>query len=416
MKRMHRFNNKPSHEKKAIIRWLLVRFLHNYVFNILGIPIAFIVLVLFFCVEPFRKIRFSIMPCRRIGHLTQNVDLFCRKQQLSNLVPEDTKHIFITESQLVANRYLLDMWKRYLTVSESKLLQVIYILSGWILKKTRFYIDLPIEGVEYYEFNNANPTLQFTEKEERKGEEFLRQMGLDPAKDWFACVYARDSNYLNEKFPNSLWAYHDYRNTNIESLRDAIEYIIDSGGYVIRVGTHVKQSVNVQHKNFIDYSTKFRNEFMDIYLAAKARFFLGSSAGIMDLARIFDVPQLVIDMAPIGYAPYGKNSLWIPKKIKKQDNGEYVRFREIIEKRLDKEVNGVRFMRLGYEYEDNTPSEILDATKEMLKRIEGNFNLPIEELKLLKDYHNLFPPGNPSRLVRTPIGNDFLKSNRELFL
>lgn len=407
---------KTGRERELIIRWIFFYLVRWGLFISLGIPISAFVLLFLFCCEPFRKIKFSIIPSNRIGHLALNMELFARRQRLGCGVQRDVIHIFILRDFFVANRFLLEMWKRYYLICESRLLHVIVTLSEPILKKTRFYVPLPMNSCEYFEFNNSSPTLEFTEDEEVYGRDFLRKMGIDLQKGWFICVYVRESRYLNEMFPNGLWSYHDYRNTRLEDLREAIEHIINSGGYVVRMGTHVSQFIDIKSDRYIDYAKNFRNEFMDIFLIAKCRFFMGSAAGIGDIAKIFDVPQLVVDCAPIGSSPWGKNNLMIPKKVKDMADNKLISYSNVIKLGLDREYNGVRFARKGYDYVANTSDEILGATKEMLNRVSEKHEQSKEDMALLENYYNLFPFGNPSREVRTPICIDFIRSNKELFI
>ena len=68
-----------------------------------------------------------------------------------------------------------------------------------------------------------------------------------------------------------------------------------------------------------------------------------------------------------------------------------------------------------YEYEENTSSEILDATKEMLLRISGEFTISEDEKLMLEKYYSLFQPGNKSYNVKTPVCIKFLKENSKVF-
>ena len=184
------------------------------------------------------------------------------------------------------------------------------------------------------------------------------------------------------------------------------------------MGYHVNKPVSFKHPKFIDYAITHRQDFMDIYLMAKCRFVLGTTSGICDIAMIFDRPRIGVNWVPIGHVPWGKNSLYIPKKVKYRKTEEYVSFSKLIRESKNRFSeflwNGHMFQEKGYIYEGNSPSEILDVTKEMIKRLNGEFNKTNED-RLLQKYYQLFPSDHWSFQVKTPIGLEFLKKHQHLF-
>lgn len=53
-----------------------------------------------------------------------------------------------------------------------------------------------------------------------------------------------------------------------------------------------KKLTNIDNPKIIDYATKYRSDFADIYLSAKCKFFVGCSAGILCVPYIFHVPVI----------------------------------------------------------------------------------------------------------------------------
>jgi putative glycosyltransferase (TIGR04372 family) len=49
-----------------------------------------------------------------------------------------------------------------------------------------------------------------------------------------------------------------------------------------------------KNTKIIDYASKYRTDFGDIYLPAKCKFFLGNTAGIYQVSTIFDIVEPVI--------------------------------------------------------------------------------------------------------------------------
>lgn len=394
-----------------------IRKILKYPISLLGSILSVFFLIILWLISPFIEIKVGGMIGQRLGHLALNTDLFFRKQQLDK---SSKQFIPIFIIGRVANRQLLKMWKRQVIIIESRVLRGLFEYSRWIWEKTNFFEPLDMFSNEYPEFNLANPTLTFTEDEEKIGKEFLRKIGIHPEKDWFVCIFARDPEYLKNEFGlQKDWSYHDYRNADIETYKLAIDYIVGLGGFVIRMGQHVNKALNYDHPHVIDYALTLRTDFMDIYLSSKCRFVLGNTSGIGDLPMIFDRPRICANTAPPTVPPFGKNCLYIPKKIKNLESKQYVTFSRFIEETIAPttafEFRGDCFAEKGWEYEDNTAEEILDLTVEMVERLEGRFSLTAEEENLFNCYYQLFPKNHWAQKNKTPIGRVFLRQHQHLF-
>ncbi|MBI5124235.1 MAG: TIGR04372 family glycosyltransferase, partial [Candidatus Omnitrophica bacterium] len=166
---------------------------------------------------------------------------------------------------------------------------------------------------------------------------------------------------------------------------------------------------------------KDRNDFLDIYLSAKCRFFLGSSAGLTAVPRIFRVP-----VAYANYLPFASilgitaNALFIPKKLKLRKEGRLLTFREIFDSGIQNYLGSHEYTKAGIEILDNTPEEITALAMEMEWRIRGTWQTSKEDEGLQKCFWSFFKTRSHCRLeyrgeipgVR--IGAEFLRQNREL--
>jgi putative glycosyltransferase (TIGR04372 family) len=389
------------------LRNIFVKFL-----NLVFIPLYLFFLIILYCIEPFVKVRIGCLRTDRLGHLSFNSELFLRRQKLG-IVPLYTFSIFYCGPP--ANQQLLKMIRRKLQIIEVSDFTLL-VLNRFIphFSKTIFFQETPMNSNEYYEFNNASPCLDFTEKEEKQGKQQLERMGIDPDENWFVCVSSRDSMYMDRDFPGQDWSYHDHRNADINSFIPAIKYIIEVGGVVLRMGSVTNKKVNFTHENLIDYSNKYRNDFMDVYLSAKCKFVLGTTGGISDLPVIFDVPRVATNFVPFSHVPWGKQSIYIPKKVKKKSSGEYESFAFML-KNYDREMNGNSIQEADYEYEDNTEGEILELVVEMMQKLDGTFEVSDIECDLMEQYYDLFTEDKWSHGVKNPIGMKFLIRNHKLF-
>ena len=385
----------------SISKELIVRFL-----SIAAFPFLYLVLAL---ISIYRPIRLGFLFHERLGHLALNTDLYLRRRHLGN-IPANETHVFFVYSP--ANVQLCRMFARRMTLIHSEFLSK--LISPFGLLRTRFWVPLPFFGNEYEEFNSAPPQIEFTEEEKRIGRDFLSRIGIDESQ-WYVCIFARDHRYYREFSPNTDVTFSDHRNADIDTYGLAIESIINAGGWVIRMGSSVEKPLSYKHPRVIDYASSCRDDFADVYITAHARFFVGTTSGASDMAVLFDVPFVGVNYMPIGCAPFGKHSIFIPKRIVLTVTGMQVPLKEqllvftgnqmsasiIPEHVLDEK---------GWQFRDNTPVEILEVVEEMMERLEGQFAEGPEYPEVLIRYSTMLPSENIYRSNKSPMGKKMLLS------
>jgi putative glycosyltransferase (TIGR04372 family) len=388
----------------------------------IAFPIFFLHLALFTAALPFRRITVGIFPTERIGHLGLNPDLYLRRLYSFRANQKATCRVvpfFIGGKP--ANEQLLLMWQRKLNVYRLPFLHSIMRTSQGLWEKSPFFQPMEMQSNEYDVFSVEPSLLQFTPEEEVEGERHLAEWGINPEQDWFVCIYARDAAYLQYAYPDAGdWSYHDNRNADIAALSLAVDEIVRRGGYVLRMGHHVAKPLIHTSPRVIDYACCCRSDFMDIYLAAKCYFFLGTTGGIGDVATVFDRPRLGINWVPFGNAPLGKNSIFLPKLIDNPATKKKYSFQKLLldfsDRNDPKVCDGRIAYRQGYRFLDNTPEDILSATREMLDRLAGRYILTAEDEALINAYRAAFPEEHWCAEIGTPIAAEFLKAHRDLLM
>ena len=105
--------------------------------------------------------------------------------------------------------------------------------------------------------------LNFSPEEEKLGQETLQKLGI-PKNANFVCFSNRESAYLKKAYPHTNWDYHDYRDSNIKNYIPAMEEMVRQGYYVLRMGSVVKEPLEINNPRIIDYAWSLeRNEFME---------------------------------------------------------------------------------------------------------------------------------------------------------
>lgn len=354
-----------------------------------------------------KKIIFLGITANRIGHLAAETELFLRRLNDGIKYKKDNAiYIGVCLYFPISNRQLLNMYKRHLLIIENKIFA--RIIDTWI-KHTQFYIQLPYQVDEYYEFNKIKSILFFIPREIDKGKNILTKMGIN-GNSWFVCFHSRDSKYLGKGSE-----YHNYRDSNINNYLMAAEYIVEQGGYAIRIGSIVDKPLpKKRHPHILDYALDCRSDFMDIYLLSHCKFLLGNTAGIFVVSSIFNVPVACANWVPLGHTPLRKGDLFIPKKLYSIKKEKYLSYKEIILLNYERYFESDKYKNANISVIENTSEEILDLTKEMHMRLNNDYKSD-QELSIQKRYRSLFEPHHVNCISPVNIATSFIERNTDLF-
>jgi len=378
-----------------------------------GAKVVFVVLVLpiLYILEPFYRVRLGIMKTQRIGHLAANTDAFLRRQQL-NGTPKRTLYLFFGYDP--ANRQLFTMYQRHLNIFYSR--WGTRLLFAWrpILWHTRFWEPFDWATNLYSLMNSTKATLSFTENEEIKGKALLADMGIGEG-DWFVCFHSRDDAYFRQWRPelNDIWDKVQFKNSSVENYLKAAEYITSLGGYAIRMGAAVDAPMpETGNPKIIDYATRHRSDFMDIYLSAKCRFFLASNSGLCMVPLVFDVPVAVANHTDFTFPFYHSYDLFIPRLIRSKEVGRIISYPEATAAGFYGETRADYLARdyhtFDFEWVEHDADDILDLTKDMTESLNGGTASPdTQRLQLL--YGERYLSRNPDYLHGAKVGLRFAR-------
>lgn len=342
----------------------------TFMFVVLGLPILY-------ALDPIKRYRFGLLFQNRIGHLAGNTEFLFRRWQLDD---QTVRERVVLAAWNPANHQLLKMQARTSCVTKSHLLTWVINACRPILEKTRFFYSTQWSDRDYREFNLGKPALSFTPEEVERGQNALRDMGIG-ADDWYVCLHARDSEYLETVRPDlkPLWDTRNFRNCRIENYLDAAAYITSRGGYVLRMGSIVENPLpKTENTRIIDYATRFQSDFMDIYLPATCRFFLGNSSGLFVVSTIFDRPVVLANLWSLASIPFRKQDLFIPKLVRHKTSGQVFSLHDAMQRGFYHFENGIGASG-ELELIENSPEDILLVTREMVDRLENRASDPSAE-------------------------------------
>lgn len=353
------------------------------------------------------KVRFINVGYQRIGHLCMEPDCFI-KEGILNKRPK-YHGIMIASHDRVANFHLLSYWRPYITIVSSPLLRVL-LDPFWHNRLTMFNIDryarLENKHVDFpkiqKEYFGRPPLLYLTERDYKRGWAALRELGI-PQDAWFVCVHCRENGYTPGEGST-------YRSANIDNFFPSIEAIVERGGWVIRMGDPTMKKIP-QMNHVIDYAhLNIKRDWMDIFLCASCKFFLGTSSGLYAVSNIFGVPVATVNNAPMSVVlPYGSCDIGMPKFVWSIKKERYLSFKEVFSSPLGNFFHDHLYLEAGVRLMDNSPEDIKDVAMEMLDRIEGKAFYSDEDEKLQERFKSLMNPNHYTNGSISRVGRDFLR-------
>lgn len=347
----------------------------------------------------------------RIGHLAAEIDCFLKEQALGKL---PKRHWFVlAPPHRTANRHLIEYWRAHVTIVESPLLcGVLRVMSwAWLMKLdvSHFVIDVNRSAAYYAvcaEWGNRKPVLQLSQADRARGWHVLKSMGI-PSGSWFVCLHAREGGYSPaDEFT------HAHRNSDILKLMPAIELITSLGGWCIRMGDPSTRPLPPKDR-VVDYAHHpARCDWMDIFLCASCRFFVGNSSGLYMVSTVFGIPCALANMIPVSTLGYFARDISIPKLL--QRGGHYLPFGEIFSSPLADCRLAKLYRDAGIEVEESSEEDIRDLVAEMLDRLQGKFVETDEDRELQRRYMSLFRPGHYAYAAASRVGTAFLRKYKYL--
>jgi len=395
------------------VRKLFYEYAYLRLFSALLFPIGSVVVFTLGLLEQYFNLEFRVYRWRswRIGHQAADLEVFLRRREMS---PELKKQRVLIITENAANIQLLKMARRKLTIVHASLIvrlfdnlkkaypntAVLQILTG-VWQTARPYLDY------------TKSLLEFTEAEKKRGEKLLREIGVRDTNS-FVCFHTRDKTYLQKATPELDFSYHDYRDCSIENYLLTAETLAKEGIWAIRVGAVVANPVFSSEPRVIDYASRYRSDFGDIYLATHCKFFLGTNCGITSVPNSFNVPVAWANVTPFGEAAWRHTDLFIPKKYFDLTLNRLLTFREIMDRGGDRWGFAKHYVEAKVQLVENSPEEICDLALEMNARIDGNWTPHVDDEKLQECFRALFGSSHASYGFTSKVGAAFLRKNRHL--
>lgn len=358
------------------------------------------------------NVRFIAVDTARIGHLSLEPDCFI-KEGILDMRPKYHGIMLaphgVREKHRVANIHLLSYWRPYITIITSPLLRGL-LDPFWHNRLTTFSLaryvrvgnrtgDYPKIQKKYF---GRPPLLSLTEPDYKRGWAALRKLGI-PHGAWFVCVHCREEGYVP-------MVNQTHRNANINNYFLCMEAIVKRGGWVIRMGDPTMENIP-QMYHVIDYAhLDIKSDWMDIFLCASCKLYLGGDSGLFGLSSIFGVPLAIVNNSPMSIViSYGPCGIGIPKLVWSIKKECYLSFKEVFSSPIGNFMYDASYLEAGVRVVENSAEDIKDVAMEMMDRIEGKALYSDEDERLQERFKSLMNPSHYSYGSSFRVGRDFLR-------
>jgi putative glycosyltransferase (TIGR04372 family) len=347
----------------------------------------------------------------RIGHLCSELDWFLKKRALGEF--SSTRPILcVRDSNHSPNEAVLTIFGKNIPLISNPLLGVLFHpLRHFRMVNLDLSAAIASHPADYpriaHAWGDRPPFLVLPEDISERCERTLREMGLPPGT-WFVCVHARDDLYS----PNDERHLKGSRNCDISNYETAVDEIVARGGWCLRMGEPGAKPLNLRDRVINYHDTPFKSDWMDVFLCANTRFFLGSSSGLHMVSVAAGRPCALANMFPAGLAfSLGPRDISIIKYLR-DDNGRDMSFSDMLRMELSCPYFFVTTDRLTVI--ENSSDEIRDLAVEMIDVLEGRIEYTQEDENLQAAFRSLLNDRHYSYLSTARLGRNFLRQNAQL--
>ncbi len=324
--------------------------------------------------------------------------------------------LYVPPDVKVPNRFLLEQWRPHLTIvipeadlplPPDSLEALCFDFRGPLLAdgSTAHYWEAAAKTYRRWYAENRGPILSFPEDVAHRGRLTLEKAGV-PTNAWYVALHVREA--ASKPMHSDM---HNVLNARIADYLPAIEEVTRRGGWVIRMGDPTMTPL-APMPNVLDYChSDIRSDWMDIYLFASARFFIGTSSGPAYVPPIYGVPCVLTNWWPPAQRPWHPQDIFIPKLYRRLSDDSHLTLSETLSEPFGY-CNSIDYLkrRENVVVEDNTPDDIHAAVCEMFARLEQTKIYDPEDFKLRERIERIYEANSGHGMAS--ISRDFLRSHQ----
>jgi len=275
---------------------------------------------------------------------------------------------------------------------------------------------LKLRNVEILDAQNdpqwhfGKPVVSFNSEELRRGEDYLRSIGVKPNQK-IVCYTTRTTSYYDGlKSEGVKLKAQAIRNPDERVYFEVMRELSRRGYFIFRMGKDLSREVPEEYADFIyDYASKSRSEFLDAFLLYRCDFLVNGGTGIFLFRAVFNLGSVQTDLYRMLKNKFFGDILTIQRVRFLQDD-HLATVSEMVA--MNDQFSDERHQaRLGVALVKNTAEEILAAFDEMVARENGTWVTTPHDEELQQKYWSLITEtGHHGGRV----GAQFLRDNQDL--
>jgi putative glycosyltransferase (TIGR04372 family) len=343
-----------------------------------------------------------------IGHLGM-LDKYI-KAEILGMIPRRT-NVILGASEDFSNPTYVHYWEKYFSrITNPRTISFLTSLLDPLREHlsvvrvgedTRTFVAFGGDAQSRWDAEGRGPLLELSAEHRERGYRLLRELGV-PEGAWFVGLHVRESNDR----------MRDVRDADITTYRLAIEEIAKRGGWVLRMGDRGMRPLP-NYPNTIDYAhSGKREDWMDVFLWAEGRFFIGTGSGPQMIPTTFGKPVAIANYGPVPTIVCGKDDILLPKQYWHEKERRYLTLPERMSPEYGFRESISAFAAMGIRVVNNTPEELRELVVEMMGRFEGRHAEVEDERTLQACFAGLAAAHGvyPARIARA-----FISRHRDLF-
>jgi putative glycosyltransferase (TIGR04372 family) len=302
-----------------------------------------------------------------IGHLGM-LDKYVKAEMLG-MIPRQT-NVLTGAEQDFANPAYLRYWEKYLSrITNPRTIALLAPLSSALQQHLNLvrvggtvhnFVAFARDAQLRWEAEGRRPLLELSAEHRERGYRRLHEVGV-PNGAWFVGLHVREGSDRTR----------DVRNADIASYRLAVDEIAKRGGWVLRMGDPSMRPLP-PWPNTVDYAHSARREdWMDVFLWAEGRFFIGTASGPQIIPTTFGKPVAIANYGPIANVFVGKDDILLPKHYWNKKEERYLTLAERMSPEYGFGESISAFASTGIRVVDNSPEELRELVIEMMDRLDG---------------------------------------------
>jgi putative glycosyltransferase (TIGR04372 family) len=355
------------------------------------------------------------------GHAAQ-VDYIVKLAALEGRNSKDTI-LYFPADMTVANRFLVKQWAPHLRMittaqglpfpEDSLEFHALNFFAPDVGKDKAFYLwELAAQTHRRWHAQGRKPLLELPPDVVARGRDALAGVGV-PRDAWFVGLHVRSPGYHSHQRD-----FHYVLNSEIADYLPAMREITDRGGWVIRMGDPSMPAL-AKLPNVFDYChSEIRCDWLDVFISAGCRFFIGTPSGVCYAPQAYGVPCVLANWWPPTQRPWHPGDIFVPKRHRRIGTGQFLSLEESLREPFGY-CNSLDHLRKahGIAVQECEPDDVRAAVIEMMERIDASAHYTDADLALRERAEKIYASvamelyDSTGAFGAAALARDFLRGN-----